>query len=420
MFSKFEFLIAFRYLKSKRKEGFISITAIFSLFGITIGVATLIIVMSVMNGFRYELVNRILGINSHISIYHNSGHIYNYQEIIDKIKEIPEVANSNPIIETQAMVVGVKEGNDQNVGALIKAIKSEDLVHKNLINENILAGDINVINDKDQIIIGSGIARNLNLQIGDYIKIISSSTAQTLMGAIPRIKSYKVGAVFESGMYEYDNSTIFTNFDIGQVHFNQQNSISNIEIFAKNIDDLPMVKNKILNHLKLKEDYHLIDWQQSNAGFIDALKVESTVMFLILTLIILVAAFNIISTMIMLVNDKNKNIALLRAMGCSKYSITRIFLISGFTIGFIGTFCGAILGIGFASNINSIKLWLESFGNSQLFNPAIYFLSTLPSKIFIKDLVIIILMSLTISFLATIYPAYKASRAKPAEILRYE
>lgn len=416
MFSTLEFLIAFRYLKSKRKEGFISVIAIFSFVGIMIGVATLIIVMSVMNGFRYELINRILGINSHLSIYSHSKQINNYDEILLKIKKIENVKYVNPIVESQAMI----SSNNKNSGGIIKGIKLEDLKNKELIFSNIKSGEIKTISEKNSVIIGSGISNNMNLEVGDKLKIISAETNQTIIGSIPRIKTYKVGAIFDSGMYEYDSSTIFMNFEMSQIHFRFNNNVSGIEIFLKDLKDLNKTKKQIIQLLDNESNLYLNDWQQANSGFIDALKVESTVMFLILTLIILVAAFNIISSMIMLVNDKNKNIALLRTLGMTKSSIMRIFLICGSSIGFFGTFLGLAIGVIFSANINNIKLWLESFTDTSLFNPAIYFLSTLPSKIFISDIILITSMALIISFLATIYPAYKASKSNPAEILRYE
>lgn len=416
MFSRLEFLIAFRYLKSKRKEGFISITAIFSFVGIMIGVATLIVVMSVMNGFRYELVNRILGVNSHLTIYSKNSQIHDYQLLADRIQKISGVKYVNPIIESQAML----SSRSKNSGALIKSVKLADLKNKKQVSENISAGEIDQMAEKDAVLLGSGVARNLNLKVGDPIKIISAEVAETIVGAIPRIKTYKVVGVFDSGLYEYDSTTVFVNFDMAQIHFRFPQAVSGIEIFVQDPTDLENIKHEIYPILANSEDLYAVDWQQSNSGFIDALKVESTVMFLILTLIILVAAFNIISSMIMLVNDKNKNIALLRTLGMSKSSVMRIFLICGSSIGFVGTFLGFIIGVLFSANINNIKQWIESLSDTVLFNPAVYFLSTLPSKIFISDVVIIVGMSLVISFLATLYPAYKASKANPAEILRYE
>lgn len=416
MFSKLEFLIAFRYLKSKRKEGFISVIAIFSFIGIMIGVATLIVVMSVMNGFRHELVSRMLGINSHLTLYSKVGGIENYEDIILKLKKIDDIKYINPIIESQAMIsTGAK-----NNGGLVRGIYENDLKYKKLISENIIDGNLQKINQKDYVAIGSSLAQSLNLRSEDKFKIISAETNNTIIGAIPRIKTYKVGAVFSSGLYEYDSTTVFMNFEMAQIHFRQRNSATAIEIFLKDINNIDNIKKTIFQDVLADENIYLSDWQSSNSGFIEALKVERTVMFFILTLIILVAVFNIISSMIMLVNDKNKNIALLRTIGMTKYGILRIFLICGSSIGIFGTFLGLIIGISFANNINNIKIWLESFTDTDLFNPAIYFLSTLPSKIFISDIILISAMTLILSFLATLYPAYKASKSNPSDILRYE
>lgn len=416
MLPKLEFLIAMRYLRSKRKEGFISVIAIFSFIGIMIGVATLIIVMSVMNGFRYELVNRILGINSHLTIYSKNQQILEYKTIISSLQAIDGIRFVNPLVESQAMF----SSSTKNSGGLVRGISLSDIENKELITKNILEGDLQKISKKDEVIIGSKIAQNLNLSVGDRLKIISAETNETIIGAIPRIKTYKIGGIFESGLYEFDSTTIFMNFEMAQTHFRYENSASAIEVFVDDLSDLHNLKMKIFQVLSEHEGLYISDWQQANSGFIDALKVESTVMFLILTLIILVAAFNIISSMIMLVNDKNKNIALLRTLGMKKSSVIRVFLICGSSIGVMGTFLGVILGIGFASNINNIKLWLESFTDAELFNPAIYFLSTLPSKIFTSDVIVITAMALILSFLATIYPALKASKANPAELLRHD
>ena len=416
MFTKLELLIALRYLKSKRKEGFISVIAVFSFVGIMIGVATLIIVMSVMNGFRHELVERILGINSHITISSYDKGIKDFDKLIIKIGNIEGVKSANAIVESQAMI----SANGRNAGGLVKGIRVNDLKMKELVANNITQGELDVIGSKSLVIVGSTLARNMNLHVGDKLKIISAETSNTIVGTIPRLKTYKVGGVFESGMYEYDSTTVFANFDMTQIHFRFKDAASGIEIFAENMDDLEEIKAQIYEIISNYPQLYLTDWQQANASFIDALKVESTVMFFILTLIILVAAFNIISSMIMLVNDKNKNIALLRTLGMTKGNIMRIFLICGSSIGIVGTFLGLGIGVLFSANINNIKIWLESFVGVTLFNPAIYFLSTLPSKIFISDVVVIVFMSLILSILATIYPALKASKYNPAEILRYE
>lgn len=416
MFSKLEFFIALRYLKSKRKEKLISIIAIFSFIGITIGVATLIVVMSVMNGFRYELVNRILGINAHLSVYSRYGQISNYQELMKKIEQIKGVKYVNPIVESQVML----SANNKNIGGLAKGILVADLKNKKLIADNVSYGSIEKLSDLNSIIIGSAIADNLNLNIGDKIKLISAETNKTIIGAIPRIKTYQVAGIYESGMYEYDSSTVFLSFKMAQIHFRLPEAASAIEIFVNDAGNMGELNHQLKSLLADHHDLYLLDWQQSNAAFLDALKIERNVMFLILALIILVAAFNIISSMIMLVNDKSKNIALLRSLGMSKSAIMRIFLICGFAIGAVGTMLGLVIGLLFAANIDNIKTFLESLTGSNLFNPTIYFLSTLPSKIFVSDVMVIVLMSLILSFLATLYPAYKASKSNPADILRYE
>lgn len=381
-----------------------------------IGVATLIVVMSVMNGFRYELINRILGINAHLTVYSSAHKIRNYDEILAEIKKIPGVEFASPIVENQAML----SSPYKNAGGLVKGIKLDDLKNKTLISENITAGSIESLAKRDHILIGSAVAQNMGLRPGDKLKVISAETSQTIVGSIPRIKTYEVGGIFESGMYEYDSTTIFMNFKMAQTHFRFPKAVSGIEVFVTDPNKLEAMRADFYELLLKYPDLYATDWQQSNSGFIDALKVESTVMFFILTLIILVAAFNIISSMIMLVNDKNKNIALLRTLGMSKFSVMRIFLICGSSIGFVGTFLGFVIGASFSANINSIKVWLESLTNTTLFNPAVYFLSTLPAKVFASDVILIVGMSLVISFLATLYPAWRASKANPAEILRYE
>jgi lipoprotein-releasing system permease protein len=417
MFSSLEFWIALRYLKAKRKEGFISVIAIFSFVGIMIGVATLIIVMSVMNGFRYELVGRILGINSHLTVYSRADGIENYQKLVDGLRQIPGVVYANPLVESQVMVAG----RGKAVGGLVKGIAVEDLKHKELIADNIIHGELNSLEDKNTIIVGSTLANNLNLEVGDTVKLISPETNSTIVGTVPRIKSYKIGGIFESGMYEYDSTTIFMPIYSAQVHFRYKEKASAAEVFvsdANNMEEAHLAVRKLLANNY--PSTYLVDWQQSNASFIDALNVERNVMFLILTLIILVAAFNIISSLIMLVNDKNKNIACLRTMGISSESVMRIFLICGSMIGVTGTFFGFIIGVLFSANINTIKKWLEAATDTTLFNPTIYFLSNLPSRIFVSDVVLIVGMALILSFLATIYPAYKASKSNPADIVRYE
>ena len=412
-----EFLIALRYLKAKRQEGFISVIAVFSFIGIMIGVATLIIVMSVMNGFRHELVGRILGVNSHLAVHSYQGAIPNYDSILDEIKKLPAVTKANILVESQAMITA----NNRNSGALVKAIHVDDLTKKDLISGNLRAGSIMAIEDKNKAILGAVLARSLNLRMGDKFKIIAAKTNSTILGSVPRIKTYEVGGVFASGMYEYDSAALFINLETAQKHFGLKNSVSAIEVFGEDATQINRLDYEISNFLRENHaDLYGINWQDANASFIEALAVERNVMFLILTLIILVAAFNIVSSLIMLVGDKKKNIACLRVMGMTKASILRIFLICGSIIGIAGTLLGLVIGVLFSANINAIKEFLEGISGSSLFDPTIYFLSQLPAKIFISDVFLIVGMALFLSFIATLYPAYKASKSDPADILRYE
>jgi lipoprotein-releasing system permease protein len=304
-------------------------------------------------------------------------------------------------------------------GGLARGIDSDNLKNKELIKNNLILGQFYSDQDKDKIIMGSNLAQNLNVTIGDKVKIISATTNKTILGAIPRIKTYEISGIFQTGLYEYDLTMIFMPFKAAQIHFKLKNSASHIEIFSYDLNQINDLKYNIYQNLKNDiASLNINDWQEANRSFIDALKIERTVMFLILTLIILVAAFNIISSLIMLVNDKKRNIACLRVMGMYRSNIVRIFLIAGTMIGFTGTMLGLILGVLFSYNINSIKEWLDNMTDSTLFDPTIYFLSHLPSKVFISDVILIVIMSIFISFLSTIYPALKASKTNPAQILK--
>ena len=419
MFNSFEFFIAFRYLKSKRKEKFISITALFSFIGIMLGVAVLIVVMSVLNGFRTELINKILGVNSHITIYPKNEDKIFYKKIINSLQTIENIKTIVPVIENQVMI----SNSEMAVGGLIKAMQFKDFQTKSKIFEKVDFIDDKNFNfdESNGVILGLYLANMLDVGLNDSIKIISPEINTTIIGAIPKMKTYKVVGLFQSGLYEYDSNVAFLPLKMGQIQFNQRNMVSSIEIELKNnnvINQTIYDINEILQSLNI--NYSIIDWKNANSSLISALEIERNVMFLILFLIILIASFNIISSLIMLVMDKNKQIALLKTIGVSSNSILRIFFICGSFIGCVGTIFGVILGVIFAYNIETIRQFLENIFHRNLFDPSVYFLTQMPSEIKFQDILMVVIISLLLSFLATIYPALKASKTDPIEVLKYE
>lgn len=417
MFERLDFVLATRYLLSRRKEGFISVVTVFSLVGIFLGVATLIIVMSVMNGFRQELLTKILGANPHVAIYSLSGTFTNYEEALAKIGQVStDIKDVSPVVEEQVMLI-----TDQGSrGLLIKGMRTQDTLQRSVIFDNIIDGQL--WQNDDEILLGANLQYSLGLEVGDQVKIVSPELNQTIMGSVPRIKTYRVAGFFESGMYEYDSMSAFISLTAAQKHFMQGAGVNLLEVFIREPQDATAVANDIEAAFYHDDTVNLraIDWQKANASFISALNVERNVMFLILVLIIVVAAFNIISALTMLVKDKRRNIAILRAMGATSHQIIRVFFICGSLVGVVGTGLGVVSGLTFVHYINNIKRFIEQLFNVSLFDPSVYMFYELPTLVRAEDVIMIAMIALALSFLATIYPAHKASSTNVADILRYE
>ncbi len=414
MIRAFERTVAFRYLRSRRQEGFISVTAAFSLLGICLGVAALIIVMSVMNGFRHELITRILGFNGHVTVLGTGGlNIGNYDELAIRLSEIDGVVMATPMIQGQVLATSP----NAQTGAVVRGLTPEDFKQQTLIADSVKIGSIDDFGVEAGVIVGAQLLHRLGLNYGDNITLISPKGVPTAFGTVPRSVSYPVVGVFEVGMYEFDSSVVFMPLDQAQVYFRLDEAVTQVEL---NIDtpNEPFAVRRAAQ--QVANPFYVVDWQQTNRHLYGALQVERNVMFLILTLIILVAAFNIISSLIMLVKDKNADIAIMRTMGATRGALLRIFLLTGASIGLIGTALGLVLGIVFCLNIESIRQFIQVLTSTELFPAEVYFLAELPARVDWVEVVSIVVMALVLTFLATLYPAWRAARVDPAEALRYE
>lgn len=417
MFSKLERKIAFRYLGAKRR-GFGSVISWVSLIGIMLGVATLIVVMSVMGGFHDTLLGRIIGMNGHVVVYHQDGAISDFDFLIDKM-------NQNKVVSAHATaIVPIAEGqvmataNGNNTGAMIRGIRMSDLQKKTNSGTRIYGKPLDGIKD-GELVAGASLTRALRVTMGDNISLVSANAATpTPFGSMPRIMSYPVMSSFFMGMYEYDSGYIFMPLETAQKYLNIGNAVTHIDVFLKDPEDTTAVQKSLLE--LLPDGFVVRDWRELNRGFVGALQVESNVMFLILMLIVIVAAFNIISSLVMLVKDKNKDIAVLRTFGVSRKSMMRIFILCGSSIGVIGTFFGTIFGVLIAIYIEPIRQFVQMLTGRDLFPAELYYLSELPSKLELSSVAGIAVLAIALSFLATLYPAWKAANTDPVEVLRNE
>ena len=413
-FAPFEWLIAFRYLRARRKQRFIGVIALFSFLGIMLGVATLIVVMSVMNGFRKELLDKIVGINGHLFLQASERPLTDYDDVVTRVAAIPGVTVILPMVEGAA---GVSSPANQS-GALVRGIRESDLKRVPGIARNIQLGTLDGFDSAEGVAIGRRLADNLGLALGDKLTLVTAKGAETAFGTAPRIKSYPVVAIFQIGMSEYDGTIVYMPLEEAQLYFNKEGEVTVIEAYVDNPDKMDEFRDKI--DFVVGRPLVMTDWRQRNKVFFDALNVERNVMFIILTMIVLVAALNIISGLIMLVKDKGRDIAILRTMGATRWAVMRIFLITGAAIGFAGTFAGFILGVLFATNIESLRQGLNWLLHANIFPAELYFLSHLPAIVEPLDVVTVVGMTLVISLLATLYPSWRAAKLDPVEALRYE
>ena len=414
MFSAVERLVAFRYLRAKRQEGFISVVAWFSFLGIMLGVATLIIVMSVMNGFRAELLDRIIGLNGHVTVANLERRIDDYDALAARLEDRDDVLYATPMVEGQVMA-SARGGAG---GALVRGISGPDFLERPILRDALQFGDFERFEAGEGILIGTRMANRLGLSVGDSLTLISPNGTVTAFGTVPRMKGFTVVGLFEVGMYEFDNTYVYMPLGEAQTFFRTGDVVGAIEIIVNDPDRARAITSEI--NQQLGGSFRARSWQRVNRSFFNALQVERNVMAIILSLIILVAAFNVISSQIMLVQDKARGIAILRTIGASRASILRVFFITGSSVGVIGTMAGAALGIAFAANIEAIRQAIQSLSGWRLFEAEIYFLSQLPAKTDPTEVVLTIVFALAISLLASIYPAWRAAKLDPVDVLRYE
>ena len=413
-FSRFEWMLSLRYLRARRKEGFISVIAGFSFIGILLGVATLIIVMAVMNGFRQELLEKILGLNGHLLVQPLDAPLTDFEAVAERISKIPGIRLAAPVVEGQALASSPFGSS----GVLVRGWRAADLRKLPSIADNLKQGTLAGFDEGQGVLIGRRLADQLTVHAGENVTLVAPRGAVTPMGTMPRIKTYKVAGVFEIGMSEYDLGFLFMPLTEAQAYFNRSGDVTAIEVYVDSPDQVDYYRKRISE--VAGRPIFIIDWRQRNATFFNALQVERNVMFLILTLIVLVAALNIVSGLIMLVKDKGPDIAIMRTMGATQGAIMRIFLITGASIGVVGTLVGLLAGVVICRNIEAIRQFLSWLTSTELFPPTLYFLSRLPAEMDPAETTAVVVMALALSLLATLYPSWRAARLDPVEALRYE
>ena len=411
-FAAFEWMLSGRYLRARRREGFISVIAGFSFLGIMLGVATLIIVMAVMNGFRKELLDKILGLNGHLLVQPQEFPLTDWKDVADRIRQVKGIRLAAPVVDGPALASSPLNAS----GIMVRGIRSEDLNNLTSIASHLKDGTLDDFDQGRGVAIGRRLAEQLSLHVGDKITLVSRQGAVTPTGIAPRIKPYRVAAVFEIGMSEYDASLVFMPLPEAQAYFDRKDDVTAIEVFTGSPDRIEAFRKSVTE--AAGRPIFLVDWRQRNATFFSALQVERNVMFLVLTMIVLVAALNIVSGLIMLVKDKGSDIAILRTIGASQGTIMRVFLITGASIGVVGTITGLLLGLAVCLNIEAIRQLLSWLSNTDIFNSEIYFLSRLPADIDAGETGAVVILALTLSFLATLYPSWRAARLDPIEALR--